>query len=265
MKTTKVIHNVSRSLFLVAVLAATQNTRAMDNDNFASAWPITATPYSTNTSNAGATRETGEPYHYGSTNGHSVWWTWTAPTSGPMQVNTTNGSIRTGVAIYTGSSVSALTLVSAARGNHIVDFVAVAGTTHQIAADSLDAGVTGNFTLRLTGSDPSPANDAFASATAIPGNSYNLSFASNAGATKEPGEPAHAGDPGGKSLWWRWTPEQILGAYNQISSQGLDSGGYQSRRFVRGAGVHQPAGRRHEQFLAYPLRALKIYDTRFTI
>ena len=29
--------------------------------------------------------------------------------------------------------------------------------------------------------------------------------ASSAGATKEAGEPIHAGDAGGKSLWWRWT------------------------------------------------------------
>ena len=196
---------IAALLLAVVVLAVAPKVFAVANDNFASAWPINATPYSTNTSNADATRESGEPFHYGSTNGHSVWWTWTAPTSGPMQVNTTNSSIRTVVAIYTGSSVSALTLVSAARGNHTVDFVAVAGTTYQIAANSLDASVSGNFTLRLSVNDPPPANDAFANATAIPGNSYNLSFASNAGATKEPGEPAHAGDPGGKSLWWKWT------------------------------------------------------------
>src|SRR6185436_20857984 len=29
--------------------------------------------------------------------------------------------------------------------------------------------------------------------------------ASNQGATKEPGEPAHAGNAGGKSVWWSWT------------------------------------------------------------
>jgi hypothetical protein len=28
---------------------------------------------------------------------------------------------------------------------------------------------------------------------------------SNDGATKEPGEPNHAGEPGGGSVWWRWT------------------------------------------------------------
>src|SRR5581483_8524117 len=27
----------------------------------------------------------------------------------------------------------------------------------------------------------------------------------NIGATKQPGEPDHAGNPGGKSVWFRWT------------------------------------------------------------
>jgi hypothetical protein len=44
----------------------------------------------------------------------------------------------------------------------------------------------------------------FADALAITGQAATLSN-SNLGATKEPGEPAHAGNAGGKSLWWSWT------------------------------------------------------------
>jgi hypothetical protein len=48
-----------------------------------------------------------------------------------------------------------------------------------------------------------PVNDAFAQATAL----TNLPFtatASTVGATREPGEPYHAGNSGGHSVWWRW-------------------------------------------------------------
>jgi hypothetical protein len=49
-----------------------------------------------------------------------------------------------------------------------------------------------------------PANDAFAAALAIAGDRGSVEGA-NAGATKEPGEPAHAGNAGGASVWFRWT------------------------------------------------------------
>jgi subtilisin len=48
------------------------------------------------------------------------------------------------------------------------------------------------------------ANDAFAKAQQPTGATTN---GSNQGATKEPGEPNHAGDDGGKSVWYRWTPQ----------------------------------------------------------
>ncbi len=51
-----------------------------------------------------------------------------------------------------------------------------------------------------------PGNDNFANATTITlsGNSAQLSGTS-VGATKEPGEPGHANEPGGHSVWWNWT------------------------------------------------------------
>jgi subtilisin len=47
-------------------------------------------------------------------------------------------------------------------------------------------------------------NDDFASARELAG---ATTTGSNQGATKEPGEPNHAGDDGGKSVWYRWTPQ----------------------------------------------------------
>jgi hypothetical protein len=52
-----------------------------------------------------------------------------------------------------------------------------------------------------------PANDAFAAAVAISlANNAFTTTTSNAKATKEIGEPNHAaGEPGGSSVWWKWT------------------------------------------------------------
>lgn len=57
--------------------------------------------------------------------------------------------------------------------------------------------------LDFTAIFPPPANDAFAARATLADNDGNLA-ATNDFATKEPGEPAHAGDAGGKSVWWRW-------------------------------------------------------------
>jgi hypothetical protein len=47
-------------------------------------------------------------------------------------------------------------------------------------------------------------NDQFVSAQVLTGNSATAS-ANNGDATKEAGEPNHAGNVGGHSVWWRWT------------------------------------------------------------
>ena len=62
------------------------------------------------------------------------------------------------------------------------------------------------FSLPATAALAAPANDDFADALAfgeIPPGSF---FASSAGASKQPGEPDHAGDSGGASVWYSWTP-----------------------------------------------------------
>src|SRR5437867_229906 len=50
-----------------------------------------------------------------------------------------------------------------------------------------------------------PPNDNRANATVITGASMRLTGLSNVDATKEMGEPNHAGNPGGKSIWFRWS------------------------------------------------------------
>ena len=64
--------------------------------------------------------------------------------------------------------------------------------------------------ISTTGGDTIPANDDFANAQGLTGASATAT-GSNVGATKQSGEPNHAGNAGGKSVWYRWTP-QVSGA-----------------------------------------------------
>ena len=51
---------------------------------------------------------------------------------------------------------------------------------------------------------PAPRNDDFEQRTKIQGSRFNFAT-SNAGATKQSGEPNHLGNPGGSSVWFSWT------------------------------------------------------------
>lgn len=67
---------------------------------------------------------------------------------------------------------------------------------------------------------PAPTNDMFASATLISGTNVVVT-GSNINATKEPGEPNHAGNPGGKSVWWSWRAPHD--GYVTVSTEGSTS------------------------------------------
>lgn len=89
--------------------------------------------------------------------------------------------------------------------------------------------------LNLLVAQGAPGNDSFASASTLTGlagqsNGWNLN------ATKETGEPGHAGNSGGKSVWWQWTApvagtlsldthgsgfDTLLGLYNGASVAAL--------------------------------------------
>jgi predicted Zn-dependent protease len=74
------------------------------------------------------------------------------------------------------------------------------GNLDTLAADD----ITG--AQRLYGPPGAPTNDAFENASAITfttGSFQTTGF--NTNATKQPGEPNHATNVGGRSVWWRWT------------------------------------------------------------
>ena len=71
----------------------------------------------------------------------AIWWQWTAPASGTVEVNTFGSDFDTVLGVYTGSSLADLTAVDGgtsddANGSQSqVLFSAVAGTTYFIDVD----------------------------------------------------------------------------------------------------------------------------------
>lgn len=138
----------------VTVLTVTAPAIAPNNDLFTNRIPIVGANVCTNSSNQLAGKEVGEPNHADNYGGHSVWWTWTAPSSGIVRIATVGSSFDTLLAIYTGSTVSALTLVAAddeggTNSTSVVTFNATAETIYQIAVDGWQ-GAVGNILLNLS-------------------------------------------------------------------------------------------------------------------
>jgi hypothetical protein len=94
------------------------------------------------------------------------------------------------------------------------DLTAFAGQTVEIAyainASIAGAGVRTFFAvddvslLSFTAGDI-PANDNFTNSAQLVTSTKISAVATNVLATKEPGEPKHAGGQGGHSVWWNWT------------------------------------------------------------
>ena len=96
--------------------------------------------------NRGATREANEPMHYGNIGGASVWYRWTASSSVPVTITTTGTSFSHVLAVYTGTSVGALTEVAATASGAspaTVTFTPTAGVTYRIAVDGTFSFTTG--------------------------------------------------------------------------------------------------------------------------
>ena len=171
-------------------------------DMFADAVLLTGTIASDAASNVGAASEAGEPNGEGTSGPvNSVWWQWTAPTDGPVEVNTIGSELDTALAVYTGSAVDSLSLVAANDDawdyqSQLV-FEAVAGTTYRIAVDGF-ADSTGDIVLNL---GARPSNDDFAAAIATGGTVTGANLA----ASGEAGEPTAGASEPVNSVWWKWT------------------------------------------------------------
>ncbi len=204
-----------------ARLAVTGFALPPPNDNFVNAITLSGALPATSGTNVGATKEPGEPNHAGFAGGTSVWWRWTAPADATMTLSTAGSDYDTMLGVYVGGAVNALTLIAGdddgGPGNTSqVVFNAVVGTTYQIAVDGFGA-ASGNITLAFLAPTGPIVNDNFADATLLTGAAPSAT-GSNVGASKEPGEPNHAGDSGGRSVWWSWTASQT--GYASVATGG---------------------------------------------
>ncbi|MEX0326332.1 MAG: S8 family serine peptidase [Puniceicoccaceae bacterium] len=124
------------------------------NDNFENRIALATGTIRTEGNNDNATSETGEPVNPIGASSESVWWEWTAATSGPVTIDTVDSTFDTAMAIYTGTELASLTLVGA-NDDFVsyyagVTFDAVAGETYIIQVTGLTDGVdlsTGNIYL----------------------------------------------------------------------------------------------------------------------
>lgn len=122
------------------------------NDNFVNRISLGSNSGATTGTNLNASKEKGEPNHY-SSGGKSVWWSWTAPASSTVRIDTNGSSFDTLLAVYTGTSLTQLTKIAedddSGNGSQSqVIFDCVAGTTYQIAVDGY-SGASGNITLNI--------------------------------------------------------------------------------------------------------------------
>ena len=150
--------NSAPAVKVVAAQGAVPHT-LYGNDLFAGALELDGNAGVVSDNNIGATKEFGEPNHAGNAGGASVWYSFTALSSGPVTIYTDDGfggtALDTLLAVYTGSSVDALTEQASdddANGglNSEVNFYVEAGVTYSIAVDGYRySGVAwqGSYTL----------------------------------------------------------------------------------------------------------------------
>ena len=198
-------------------------------DDFAEASSIpSASSFTLNATSSAATREISEPAHAGQTATKSLWWKWIAIGNGRLQVNTKGSSFDTVLAVYTGSSLAALKLVTSNDNVATsvkysqVDFTTTRGTTYYFAVDG-KSGASGAITLTGAGTSlAGPSNDNFTSATSASGTTWTTS-GSNFNATRETDEPNHGATSGYSSVWFSWSPT-VSGPYTlSTSGSGFDT------------------------------------------
>lgn len=195
----------------LALQVAGSNTFGPANDAFANRIALSGASVAVAGANVNATSESSEPNHAGNAPSKSVWWTWTAPATGQVVIDTIGSAFDTVLGVYTGTSLGSLTSVASddeggGNGTSRAAFAVTAGITYSIAVDG-KSGRDGSIRLSVGFSGNRPVNDVFSARIPLTGTSI-VTAGANINATKESGEPNHAGNVGGASVWWTWTAPQ---------------------------------------------------------
>lgn len=175
----------------------------LGNDFFENATIVQGPSAQVTGDNYVAFAETNEPDHYaGCPATHSVWWTWTPSASGHVSIHTLGSDFDTVLAVYTGSTLGALTPVASgedwgARMESLVEFDVAAGVPYRIAVDGWD-GAQGLIRLTfLSTSVSAPTNGTFESRAVVSGMAMDWSGSNSNAVVGENGLLA--------PLWWSWT------------------------------------------------------------
>ncbi|HKZ17981.1 MAG TPA: S8 family serine peptidase [Geobacteraceae bacterium] len=158
---------------------------------------------------------------YDSNMGQLAWSTCTDSSTAADQIVCFSNSANFLTMLAPGAKITAAGYISSGTSQaspHVAG--AVAALRAAFPSETLDQTVsrlTGNGTqitdprngvtkprLNLLAAIGAPGNDLFAAAPLLVGNN-GVVTGSNYNATKETGEPNHAGNTGGKSVWWKWS------------------------------------------------------------
>ena len=135
------------------------------NDNFANAEAISGSTGNVTGTNEFATQEAGEPNHANRGQSTTVWYRWTAPSSGTFAFDTRGSDFDTTLGIYTGTAVNALTVVAS---NDDADselysravFEAVGGGLYYLAVHTCSNVIANQGSINLSwgaGTQPTPS------------------------------------------------------------------------------------------------------------
>jgi len=184
------------------------------NDHYADASMVGSDAGTVQGNNQTATTEPGELMGDGSGFnpeflggwGSSVWYRWTAPSTGDWMFSVNRRNLL--VSVFTGDDLAEARLVSGAPGTENPDFVvfpATEGEEYRIGVASASTYHAGTeFVLSWEpGMREEPGNDDFAEAVAVVGNMAEASLDLNA-LTVEHGEPVESGV---RTAWYTWQPE----------------------------------------------------------
>ncbi|HUO43543.1 MAG TPA: S8 family serine peptidase [Burkholderiales bacterium] len=133
------------------------------NDAFINRLALSGNSGATTGTSLLATKEGGEPNHAGNAGGHSVWWKWTPAAAGQVNLDTHGSAFDTLLAVYTGSSVAALTAIASndndgsPNGTSSVLFEAQAGVEYEIVVDGAN-GAQGAVALNWSLNTAAQAN-----------------------------------------------------------------------------------------------------------
>ena len=223
-------------------VAGVVTAAALPEDSFTRADNLGSTfQGSIGVNNFDSTAEPGEPSHASTPSGandlpdHSIWFKWKSPVNGNVVFRTRDSNFDTVMAAYTGTSITALTQVATnddtdmtlfnGTVSHVqsqISFPAVKDTTYSIAVDSftgsLAPGQVETGRVRLSWN----ANNDFGAAQPLPGPSgtaVSSEPGDTTGATAQAGEPPHAGQVGGRSIWYSWrAPKSGAVSFNTSQS-----------------------------------------------